>query len=530
MNHSANRTILSLVLLVLGGINWSFAQEKPNIILILADDMGPGEPSHMGGLVPTPAIDRLAAEGMRFTDAHSTSSVCTPTRYGLLSGRYNWRSRLKRSVLVAPTDKALMDPKRQNLPAFLKQTGYHTGLVGKWHLGADFERLDSPPKGADRKHSSWKIDYTQPFRNGPRDIGFDQSFFILSSLDMPPYVYLRDDQAVAVPTENGGWPHNEYNDYVRIGARDPDFDAHDCLPDFAREAREYIRTQAKDETKPFFLYLPLTSPHTPCTPSDRFKGKYPEYSLYADLVAETDWVAGEVLAQVAASGIEKNTIIIFTSDNGFAPYVKIPKMFAAGYKPSADWRGAKATIYEGGHRVPFLVRWPGRIEPGTTSDVTVCTTDFFATFADILAATDKIPADAAEDSFSFLPALRGASDPVRPFTIHHSINGTFAIRKGEWKLILGTGPGGGWSKGPKTPAKLVQLYNLAKDPAETRNLEGDKPDKVAELANDLADAFHRGRTTPGPDQANDGWPMMRRDLNHLADTFPRLAPSQQEEK
>lgn len=515
------RSILPFFLLSLG---LSYAAEKPNIILILVDDMGPGEPSHMGGIVPTPAIDRLAAEGMRFTDAHSSSSVCTPTRYGLLTGRYNWRSRLKRFVLVDPTDKALMDPERLNLPAFLQQQGYHTGMVGKWHLGADFELLESPPTGRNRKHPSWKIDYSKPFRNGPSDIGFDRSFFILSSLDMPPYVYLRDDKAVAVPTENGGWPHNEYNDFKRVGARDPAFDAHEVLPDFAREARAYIESQAQDESKPFFLYLPLTSPHTPITPSERFKGKYPQYSHYADFIAETDWVVGEVLAQVAASGVDENTLLIFTSDNGFAPYVKIPKMLEAGYQPSGDWRGDKATIYEGGHRVPFLVRWPGQVDAGSVSDATVCTTDFYATFADLLGAADAIPADAAEDSFSFRPALRGATDPVRPFTVHHSLNGTFAIRKGDWKLILGTGPGGGWSKEPPPPADLVQLFNLADDPAETRNLEDAHPRKVAELADDLAEAFHRGRTTPGPVQANDGWPLTKRDRKHLAETFPRLAP------
>ncbi|PXA04701.1 arylsulfatase [Coraliomargarita sinensis] len=521
MNSSIFR---NLFLTVLFGVSSSFALEKPNIILILADDMGPGEPSHMGGLVPTPAIDSLAAEGMRFTDAHTSSSVCTPTRYGLLTGRYNWRSRLKRFVLIDATEKALMDPKRLNMPAFLKEQNYHTGMIGKWHLGADFERLNSPPGDEDRQDASWKLDYTKPFRNGPADIGFDQSFFVLSSLDVPPYVYLRDDKAVAVPTENGGWPHNEYNDFKRVGARDPEFDAHDALPDFAREAREYIKVQAENEAKPFFLFLSLTSPHTPITPSERFKGKYPQYSHYADFIAETDWVVGEVIAEVTASGIGENTMIIYTSDNGFAPYVKIPEMLAAGYKPSGDWRGDKATIYEGGHRVPFLVRWPAGVEPGTTSDVTVCTTDFYATFADLLGARDAIPPDAAEDSFSFLPALHGFSDPIRPFTIHHSLNGTFAIRKGDWKLIFGTGPGGGWSDEPPPPAELVQLFNLAKDPAETRNLEAENPAKVAELVDDLAETFHRGRTTPGPDQSNDGWPMLRRDLNELAASFPQLAP------
>ncbi|MDX1680947.1 MAG: arylsulfatase [Akkermansiaceae bacterium] len=496
------------------------ASPTPNIVLILADDMGPGEPSHMGGLVPTPALDRLAAEGMRFTDAHTSSSVCTPTRYGILTGRYNWRSRLKKAVLFKATDKALMDPNRLNLGDFMQQQGYHTGMVGKWHLGADFVKLENPPADQNRQDASWKVDYSQPIRNGPVDVGFNEAFFILSSLDMAPYVYFRNDKAVAIPTENGGWPHNEYNKFKRVGARDPNFDAHNCLADFARESREYIQRQAANKEKPFFLYLPLTSPHTPCTPGKLFKGKYPQYSLYADLVAETDWVVGQVIEQVIESGIDDNTMIVYTSDNGFAPYVKIPKMMEAGYKPNGNWRGAKATIYEGGHRVPFLVRWPGQVPAHSTSDVTLCTTDFMATFADILGAKDEIAHDAAEDSFSFLPALKLKSDPIRPFTIHHSINGTFAIRKGDWKLILATDAGGGWSKGPKTPAKRVQLYHLKDDPAETRNLEDTHPEKVQELVTDLATAFHNGRTTPGPKQQNDGWPFLDKKLKKH---FPELS-------
>ncbi|MDP6043966.1 MAG: sulfatase-like hydrolase/transferase, partial [Phycisphaerae bacterium] len=341
------------------------AKRPPNIVLILADDMGPGEPSYAGGIVPTPTLDRLVKEGMRFNDAHTSSSVCTPTRYGILTGRYNWRSRLKSSVLFSPTDKALMDPKRLNLPNFMQKAGYHTACIGKWHLGADFVRL---PKGAQREKSrrsaSWRIDYSKPFKNGPTDVGFDEAFFILSSLDMAPYVYLRNDRAVSVPTVNKGFPHNEYNKFQRVGAAAKDFEASKCLGDWASESRSYIKRRAKDESKkPFFLYLPLTSPHTPIAPGKAFKGKYKQYSWYADFMAETDWVVAQVLEQLTESGVEDNTLVIFTSDNGFAPYVKIPKMFAANYRPSGPWRGAKATIYEGGHRVPFIVRWPGKVAP-----------------------------------------------------------------------------------------------------------------------------------------------------------------------
>jgi arylsulfatase A len=497
---------------------------RPNIVLILADDMGPGEPSHAGGLIPTPALDQLASQGMRFTDAHTSSSVCTPTRYGILTGRYNWRSRLKRGVLVAASSAALMDPNRLNLPDFLQASGYHTGCVGKWHLGADWVKLPAVSKSRRKgQFESWNVDYGKPFRNGPLDVGFDEAFFILSSLDMPPYLYLRNDRAEKSPDVERGFPHNEYNDYQRIGAAAADFDASACLADWAAESRRFIKRRA-ETSKPFFLYLPLTSPHTPIRPGKKFKGRYKEYSWYADFMAETDWVVAEVLEQLKESGVEDDTMVIFTSDNGFAPYVKIPKMLAAGYRPSGSFRGSKASLYEGGHRVPFLVRWPGKVAAGSTCDTTVCTTDFFATFADILGDKDDIPEDAAEDSFSFYPCLNGGKRPTRPFTIHHGIGGKFAIRKNAWKLILATDGGGGWGGLPgqeeiNTPAKMVQLYNLAADPGETKNLEDSNPEKVVELVNDLAKALADGRTTPGARQTNEGWPYRH---NPTTKQYPQL--------
>jgi len=516
------KTIISLLLLLIS-LPLANAAERPNIVLILADDMGPGEPSYAGGLVPTPALDQMVKEGMRFTDAHTSSSVCTPTRYGILTGRYNWRSRLKASVLFSPTDRALMDPKRMNLPNLMQQAGYHTACIGKWHLGADWVKLPKGTNDGKKKGASWQVDYSKPFKNGPVDVGFDEAFFILSSLDMAPYVYLRNDRAVSVPTVNKSFPHNEYNNYQRVGAGAEDFEASECLADWASESRSYIKRRAKDKSKkPFFLYLPLTSPHTPITPGKAFKGRYKQYSWYADFMAETDWVVGQVLEQIKESGFDDNTLVIFTSDNGFAPYVKIPKMFAAGYRPSGNYRGSKANIYEGGHRVPFLVRWPGVVKPDTTCNATICTTDFFATFAELLGKKDVIPANAAEDSFSFASCLRGETKQTRPFTIHHSISGKFAIRKGDWKLILTNGSGGGWSlpyEKIKTPSKVVQLYNLKDDLGETKNLEDEHPEVVTELVNDLAKALRDGRTTPGAPQANEGWPY--RDKPTM-EKFPQL--------
>lgn len=501
--------------------------DAPNIILILADDMGVGEVSHHGGLIPTPALDQMAKEGMRFTDAHTSSSVCTPTRYGILTGRYNWRSRLKSGVLTAVNSQALMDPERMSIADFLQEEGYHTACVGKWHLGADWIPFPTPEEKKEKKvFGSWSVDYEKPFRNGPIDHGFDEAFFILSSLDMPPYLYLRNDRAIEVPTVDRGFPHNEYNDYQRVGAASETFDPSTCLADFAAESRRYIKERAADESEaPFFLYLALNSPHTPVVPGKAFKGKYPQYSWYADFIAETDWVVGEVLAELADSGVDDNTLVIFTADNGFAPYVEIPKMFAAGYQPSGKFRGSKATLFEGGHRVPFLVRWPKKVEADSVSDTTLCTTDFFATFAEILGKEDKIPDDAAEDSFSFFPAMEGELAPTRPFTIHHSIRGEFAIRKGDWKLLLSNNTKGMWGgmpgqKAQSTPSKLVQLYHLGKDPGETRNLEESHPEKIEELVNDLVKAMADGRTTPGEPQTNEGWPYRHKPT---LQAFPQLA-------
>ncbi|MEM9016284.1 MAG: sulfatase-like hydrolase/transferase, partial [Verrucomicrobiota bacterium] len=351
-------------------------------------------------------------------------------------------------------------------------------------------------------------------------------FFILSSLDMPPYLYLRGDRAVEVPTVDRGFPHNEYNDYQRIGSASETFDPSECLADWAMASRDYIRTRSADESgNPFFLYLPLNSPHTPCVPGNAFRGKYPQYSLYADFIAETDWVVGEVLAQLAESGIDDNTLVIFTADNGFAPYVMIPKMFDAGYKPSGDFRGAKATLFEGGHRVPFLVRWPAEVESGTTSEVTVCTTDFFATFADIIGESKSIPDHAAEDSFSFLSAMKGDGKEIRPFTVHHSIGGEFAIRQGPWKLHLAKEGRGGWGGIPgqpklETTGEDVQLFHLEKDPGETENLEKRHPEKIAELVRLLSEAMAQGRTTPGTPLENEGWPMQQK---QVMKRFPALA-------
>ena len=499
------------------------AADKPNVVVILADDLGYGDLSHAGGKAATPHCDRLAKQGLRFTDSHTTSSVCTPTRYGIVTGRYNWRSTLKSGGLWGLSEP-LIAADRLTTPKFLQKNGYHTGVVGKWHLGLGWQML---PNGEKRqavtgptKGDGWQIDYGKKVTGGPLAIGFDESFIIPASLDMFPYVYLKNDKPTAWATVTKA--------FHRPGPCAENFEAINCLRDFAREAGTFIDARAKERNKPFFLYLPLTSPHTPIVPAKRWQGKS-DIGKYGDFLMETDWVVGQVLEALDRNKLAKDTIVIFTADNGCSPAAKIPNLIKQGHKPNGDWRGHKADIFEGGHRTPFLVRWPDKVEAGSTSDQTICTTDLFATIAAVLGKSDSIPANAAEDSFSFLPALLGqAQAKQRPFTIHHSINGSFAIRRGKWKLALCPGSGG-WSAPKPAAAKkntklaTIQLYDLEKDPAESTNLQAQRPKLVQNLVTTLAKAIKNGRTTPGQIPANEGHPTTF--SQKLLTAFPALGQS-----
>ncbi|BDS06638.1 arylsulfatase [Oceaniferula spumae] len=494
------RTILPLIACLIPLV--SQAAEKPNIIFILADDMGVGDVSHTTGKAATPAIDRMAKEGMRFTDAHTTSSVCSPTRYGIITGRYNWRSYLKSAVMWSPDKRGPMIKKgRATVASFLKDNGYHTALVGKWHMGLGWHYLDEKRKpehmGKHKKPGAgWDIDYSKKVDGGPTEVGFDQSFFIAGSLDMAPYVYLKNDKAVTIPTH--------VKAFRRPGAGAADFEAVDCLKDFARESVNYITERAKTK-QPFFLYLPLTSPHTPIVPSKEWQGKSP-IGQYGDFLMETDWVVGQVLKALDDNKIADNTVVIFTTDNGCSPAAKIPNLVKQGHKPNGDLRGHKADIYEGGHRVPFIVRWPGKAKAGSETARTITSADFFATAAAII--EQPLADNMAEDSFSFLPTLTGKEQAARPFTIHHSINGSFAIRQGKWKLCLCPGSGGWSSPHPSKALKdkklhPVQLFDLEADPAEKNNLAEKQPERVNEMIKLVNKAITEGRTTPGEKQEND---------------------------
>ena len=489
-------------------------KSPPNIVYILCDDLGYGDVRCLNpnGKIPTPNVDSLAASGMIFADAHSSSSVCSPTRYGILTGRYNWRSRLKSGVLGGMSPR-LVEPGRLTVPAFLKQHGYHTAAIGKWHLGMDWtlkpdaEKFnDNIEKGAD----GWRVDFTKPIRNGPNSLGFDYFFGISASLDMVPYTFIENDRVTALPTIDKAFPMmlGRSGSMTRKGPAAADFEASGVLPTLTRKAVDYIGQRAPDAKtgKLFFLYLPLNAPHTPIAPTPEWQGKS-GLNPYGDFVMQVDWAVGQLLAALDKHDLAGSTLVIFTSDNGCSPEAKFDELNAKGHNPSHHFRGTKADIFDGGHRIPFIVRWPGHVKPGAATDQLICLTDLFATCADILSA--KLPDHAAEDSVSFFPALEGRDKgPLREAVVHHSVNGSFAIRQKNWKLEL-CPDSGGWSAprpGSKAADDLppVQLYDLANDIGEQKNVQAQHPELVERLTKLLEKYVADGRSTPGATQSNTG--------------------------
>jgi arylsulfatase A-like enzyme len=488
------------------------AADKPNIVYILCDDLGYGDVSCLNpkGKIKTPHMDQLAREGMIFTDAHSGSAVCTPTRYGVMTGRYAWRSNLKNGVLGGLSPR-LIEQGRMTVASLLKAQGYHTAAIGKWHLGMDWARKgDVNVLGIESRQQVFNVDFAQPIKNGVNSVGFDYYFGISASLDMIPYTYIENERVTALPTEDRDYPMflGRAEGRVRQGPAAPGFEVENVLPDLTKKAVEYIGNRAADarQGKPFFLYLPLASPHTPVVPTKEWQGRS-GLNAYGDFVMQTDWGIGEVLKALDQQGLAQNTLVVITSDNGCSPQADFPALESKGHDPSHVFRGHKADIYEGGHRIPFLARWPGKIKPGATSSQTICLTDFMRTTADILQV--PLPDNAAEDSVSILPALLGKDRaPLREATVHHSINGSFAIRQGKWKLEFCPGSGG-WSSprpGQEDTSKLppVQLYDLEADIAESRNVQAEHADVVARLTALMTKYAADGRSTPGQPQSNSG--------------------------
>ena len=449
----------------------------PNIVYILADDLGWGDVQCYApetSLIPTPNADRLAEEGIVFTDAHSGSAVCTPTRLGILTGRYSWRTPLQRGIVKASSPN-LIEEGRPTVASFLQDHGYHTAALGKWHLGFEFvdpktglsyssEPTRTPPVGA-------------RIPDGPLTRGFDYFQGFLHARLMP--VVIENDMVI-----------------------EHDASAH-MLPRLTRAAGEYIRSRAREE-QPFFLYLALNSPHQPLIPSPDWIGRS-GLGVYADFVMQTDHVIAAVDEALEETGLWENTLVIFTSDNGCMAAPAIDEVVERGHRVSGPYRGLKSDLWEGGHRVPFIARWPGRIEPGTVSDRLICLNDLFATVADLL--DQEPPPSGCEDSFSILPALLGRpEESVRPGVIHHSLSGHFAYRKGRWKLLLARGSAG-WSSPTEREvpddAPRGQLYDLVADPGETTNLYAEEREVVDNLLEELSALVRDGRSSPGPPAEND---------------------------
>jgi len=498
-------------------------RSAPNIVVILADDLGYGDVQCYNperGRIRTPNLDRLATQGMRFVDAHSSSGVCSPSRYTLLTGRYHWRTRLQAGI-VGVFGEPLIATERLTLASLLKQQGYRTACVGKWHLGWDWpipkdqaavfhaKPIDDAVTPREDQKELWKAVFSHRIAGGPTTRGFD-SYFGTDVPNWPPFCFIENDRTIGIPSQF--LPSRLLRDNLASlqGPALADWKLEPILPALGDRACALVERLA-GERQPYFLYLPLTSPHTPLAVTEAWKGKS-GLNTYADFVMQTDAVVGRVLDAVDRSGAARDTIVIFTSDNGCAPYIGAADLEKMGHFPSGPLRGYKSDVWEGGHRVPFIVRWPGAVKPGSVCRELVEQADLLATCAEILGV--RLPACAGEDSVSLLPLLAGGSQPVRKSAVNQSMGGLLAVRNGPWKLIFGRGSGG-WSQGrDDLPA---QLYHLDEDLAETKNVYREKPEIVAELTALMSKTVAEGRSTPGAAQANDVPVQWKRFLQAGAD-------------
>ena len=454
----------------------------PNIVVIMADDMGYGDLQSYNpeSKIPTPNMDRLAAEGMRFTDAHSPSAVCTPTRYSLLTGRYAWRLPALESGVTQGYDPLIIDTMRVTIARMLKDEGYTSAVIGKWHLGLG---------------KSKPTRYGLPLAPGPRALGFDYFYGIPASLDMPPYVWVENESVVEAATDSteDSVPCCS-GPFWRGGPIAPSFAHADVLPVITEKAVAYVQERAQDAAQqPFFLYVPLAAPHTPWVPTAEYRGTSGA-GEYGDFTVQVDATIGAIMAALEEGGLGEETLLIVMSDNG--AYWSDADINQFDHRSNHAWRGMKADIHEGGHRVPFIARWPGRVPAGTLTDQLAVHTDLYATFAEIVGA--RLAPSSAEDSFSLLEALYGARDmTARPEAVHQSIRGMLALRRGPWKYIDGKGSGGFTRVDTSATDPPGQLYHLGDDPGETRNLFLERPEKVKELQDILAAIRDATGSRPG---------------------------------
>lgn len=509
LNQNTMKHILITLTTCLFIFSQASAAERPNIVLIYADDLGYGDVqcyNPVRGKIPTPHIDKLAAQGMMFTDAHSSSGVCSPSRYTILTGRYHWRGRLQNGIVGMWASPAI-PADRMTIGTLAKQNGYRTACIGKWHLGWDWpiprEKRNLMPgskeediPATEEQKTFWKELFSQPIPGGPTARGFDL-YFGTDVPNWPPFCFIENDRTVGIPS--GFLPVGLFKDNQASnqGPALPDWKLEPILPTIGDRAASFI-TESARKNEPFLLYFSLTSPHTPLSVNEEWLGRS-SLGPYADFVMETDHVIGNVLAAIDKSGVADDTLVIFTSDNGCAHYIGKDELEAKGHFPSGPLRGAKADAWEGGHRVPFIVRWPGVVEAGAVNDQLVHQADLMRTFADVAGA--ELPDNAGEDSFSLLPLLEGRNEPARKNAVSNSIRGIPAVRDGHWKYIAAPGSGG-WGQGGDQ-SQSVQLYNLAEDLGETKNLAAAMPEKLKEMQALYETLIIEGRSTPGAKQSND---------------------------
>jgi arylsulfatase A-like enzyme len=481
---------------------------RPNVVIILADDMGYGDVGILNrdSRIPTPNLDRLAKAGLSFTDAHSAGSYCVPSRYGLLTGRYMWRTRLGSGGNLANLAGTLIEPDRKTLADLLQDAGYFTGLVGKWHQGIDWKLHDESAREVIRVHPNYQdfrnIDFAAPVLRGPQDYGFDYSFGTAGSAEMNPCTFIENNRAKVIPTlsslaakeKNGEWYGRDDNIIANGYTMDR------LVPTLSKKACEFVETATRTRPdQPFFLYYAMTTPHNPIVPNREFVGKS-RAGAYGDFVVELDHHVGRLLRKITELGIEKNTIVIFTSDNGPVNRTKGYRerwvrgdTAIHGHDSNGPFNGWKAGLQEGGHRVPFVVRWPDKIKPGESCPTTIVFNDVLPTLAEML--NIKLNNDTAEDGQSFFKALTGESRPAsfHEAIVHNHSNGTFAIRKGTFKLTV---------NGPKTTAQVVDdafpvsfvLHDLSKDIEETTDISRNHPDMVTEMHALLKKYVRAGRS------------------------------------